>query len=190
MLPKSFLLFMSLALSIAAHAAAPVHVNISAVDGIQQTVSINQRLPRLLVARATFDNGAPVVGLKLQFGVNACMSGLGTTGSSACPDPTVYGHFLGATVATTDAQGNAVSSAFVAGSAPGSYNLFVSRADWSQIIGGQTLTDIPFAPTVSNIFHVVQAPAPATDPAPALSLPASAVLIALLGLAALRRVRV
>ena len=187
MLCKPFILLGLLLLSRAVHAGAAVHVNISAIGGTQQTVVVNRQLPQRFVAAATFDDGTPVVGLNLRFGVNACMSSLPAPGAvSPCPDPAAYGHFLGSAVAATDAGGKAVSAPFVAGSAQGSYSVFVSRADWAQLINGQTLTDVPVAPSVSNLFQIVQAPAPAVTPTPALSAYALIVLAGLSCLAACR----
>ena len=186
MLYKSSALLGLLLLSRAAHSTA-VHINISAIGGTRQTVIVNRQLPQRFVAAATFDDGTPVVGLDLRFGVNACMSTLPAPGVvSPCPDPAAYGHFLGSAVTTTDAGGKAVSAPFIAGGAQGSYSVFVSRADWAQLINGRPLTDVPVAPSVSNLFQIVQASAPAVAPTPALSVYALIALAALSCLAARR----
>jgi hypothetical protein len=185
---KLFLSFGLLALSSTTGAATALHINIQAIDGTAQTVAINQQLPQRFIAGATFDDGSPVAGLDLQFGVNVCMSPLGAPGTqSACPDAATYGHFLGSSITTTDALGRAISAPFVAGSAQGSYNVFVSPANWTQLINGQTVTDIPASPSVSNLFRIVQAP-PAVDPAPSLSAPALIALVTLVALLARRRI--
>lgn len=185
MLCKSSIILGLLLLTGGAHAGTAVHVNINAIRGTSQTVVVNRQLPQRFVAAATFDDGTPVVGLDLQFGVNMCNSP--APGASSCPDPAAYGHFLGNAVATTDASGTAISAPFVAGRAPGSYGVFVSRANWAQLINGQTLTDIPVAAPVANMFQVVQAPASAVAPTPTLPLSALIALAALLLVAAGRR---
>jgi hypothetical protein len=167
-------------------AASAVHVNIAAVSGTRQTVAIGQQLPAPFVARATFDDGNPIVGLKLAFSVNFCASLPELPpGSPPCPDPSVYGHFASTAVVATDVLGNAVAPPFTAGTTTGAYTIYAARADWSQLINGQTLTDLPMSPSVSNLFQVVQAPIVAADPVPTLAVPALFALITLIALLAL-----
>lgn len=198
MMRKPLLLLVLLALSSPA-VASSTHVNINAVGGTPQTIPIGQQLPQPFIARVTFDDGSPVVGVDLAFSVNTCAS-VPELPVGSCPAPSVYGYFLGTAVATTDVSGNAIAPPFVAGTTQGAYSVFVTRANWSQLINGQTLTDIPASSPASNLFHVVQTatgatdptptlPAAVADPAPTLPFPATLVLIALLGLAAYFRQR-
>jgi len=194
MLRKPFLALVLLALTCPAFASS-AHVNINAVGGTPQTIPIGQQLPQPFIARVTFDDGSPVVGVDLAFSVNTCTS-VPELPSGSCPAPSVYGYFVDTAVATTDVSGNAIAPPFVAGSAAGAYSVFVTRANWSQLINGQTLTDIPASSSASNLFHVIQTtdPTPAlptavADPAPTLPPAATFALIGLLGLAAYFRQR-
>jgi hypothetical protein len=162
-------------------AAPTVHININAVDGAQQIVNVNQRLPQPFVAKVTFDDGLPAVGVELFFSVNACASL--SPGANPCPDPAVYGHFLNNATVTTGLDGTATSAPFVAGKLEGSYTVFASQANWSQVINGQTLSNIPISPSTSNVFQVTQLAA-AVAPMPTLSAGGILALISLLGLAA------
>jgi len=192
MLRKLFLSVLLLALNSTVFAAS-AHVTISAVGGTQQTVPIGQPLPQPFIAQVTFDDGSPVVGLDLAFSVNSCASVPEVPpGSSSCPPPSAYGYFVADAVATTDASGTAIAPSFVAGSAEGRYSVFATRANWSQLINGQSVTDIPAPPSASNLFQIVQItastptpalPSAAIDPAP---MPPAAlfVLIGIVGLAA------
>jgi hypothetical protein len=193
MLRKLFFSVLLLALNSTVFAAS-AHVTISAVGGKLQTVPIGQPLPQPFIAQVTFDDGSPVVGLNLAFSVNSCANVPELPpGSSSCPAPSAYGHFVTDAVATTDASGTAIAPAFVAGSAEGKYSVFATRANWSQVINGQTLTDIPASPPASNLFQIIQTtagtpvpalPTAAIDPAPMLPLAAMFVLVGLLCLAA------
>jgi hypothetical protein len=165
--------------------AVSTHVNIAAVGGAKQTVAVGQQLPLLFVAQATYDDGSPVVGLDLVFSVNMCAS-LAPSGTTACPDPSVYGHFVGTAIVTTDALGKALAPPFVAGTSTGAYSVYAARANWSQLINGQTLTDFPVASGVSNLFNIIQAAPVAADPVPTLGIPALLLLAAMLGWAARR----
>jgi len=188
---KLFFSFVLLALSCPALASS-AHVTINAVGGTPQTIPIGQQLPQPFIAQVTFDDGSPVIGLDLAFSVNSCSSVPELPGASPCPALSAYGHFLGEAVVTTDLSGAAIAPPFVAGNAAGTYSVFATRADWSQVINGQTLTDIPTSPSASNLFQITQtmtgAPTPGfptAAPAPTPTLPpvAMLMLIGLLGAA-------
>jgi hypothetical protein len=192
MLPKLFLSVLLLALNSPVFAAS-AHVTIKAVGGTPQTVPIGQQLPQPFIAQATFDDGSPVVGLDVTFSVNSCVS---MPESSTCPAASTYGHFLADTVATTDVSGTAIAPAFIAGNAEGTYSVFATRANWSQLINGQTLTDFPTSP--SNLFRIVQTTAGTPKPPrlaatvnPTPTLPPAAIflLIGALGLVACCRLQ-
>jgi len=168
MLRKLFLSLPLLALNGPGFAAS-AHITISAIGGTPQTIPIGQQLPTPFIAQVTFDDGNPVVGLDLAFSVNSCASVPELPpGSSPCPAPSAYGHFLGDAVATTDLSGTAIAPLFVAGSAEGAYSVFATRANWSQVINGQTYTDFPVSSPASNLFQIIQTTAGASDPTPSL----------------------
>jgi hypothetical protein len=162
-------------------AAPTVHISIDAVEGAQQTVRVNQQLPQPFVAKVTFDDGLPAVGVDLFFSVNACASL--SPGAQPCPDPAVYGHFLNSATVTTGLDGTATSAPFVAGKLQGSYSVFAGQANWSQVINGQTLSNIPITSSSSNLFRITQLAA-AAAPMPVMSAGGALALIGMLGLAA------
>jgi hypothetical protein len=168
----------------ASQAAPTVHININAVGGAQQTVRVNQQLPQPFVAKVTFDDGLPAVGVNLYFAVNACASLAPLpSGAQPCPDPAVYGHFLNNAMVTTGLDGTATSTVFVAGKLQGSYSVYAGQADWSQVVNGQTLSNIPITSSSSDVFQITQLAAGAA-PMPVLSAGGTLTLIGMLGLAA------
>lgn len=172
------------ALATPVYAASSVHINIQAEDGAKQTVRINQPLPKHFVARVTRDDGRPVSGIRLGFGVNACMTFSGGPGQS-CPDPALYGRFDGdPSAVVSDAQGNAESPRFIAGRLGGTYTVYASQIGFAQEIDGQTFSSMPPSPTASNLFSVTQLSA-APDALPALNPWALLLLIGGIGLAGL-----
>jgi hypothetical protein len=141
-------------MSTAAFAQLGVHVNIDAIGGTPQTISVGQQFPQAFVARVTYDDGTPVVGTTIDFEVNGCFvfSGDGNT----CPPISLYGRFPNATtdgLAVTDANGIVTSPLFTAGSTPGQYQIFATVV-LGEVVNGQKITDFP--PTNNEFFSLTQ----------------------------------
>ena len=173
-----------------------MHINLTAVGGVNQAVAVGMPLAEPFVARVTDDSGKPLAGVVVGFDVNACVEfPEPPPGAPGCPDPALYGHFAQTSSSlVTDLNGEAQAPAFVAGALPGNYSVFVSYFPWDQTYNGFTLTDIPFSQ--SNLFQITQLDveqgAGGLVTTPALSAPGAALFgaaLALLGALAVRKRR-
>lgn len=128
--------------------AQPVAPQSTLTAGAQQVVVVNQTLPTRFAARLATPQGAPLPGVTVHFAINLCLEGTPPPGGG-CPTVALYGTFADgspedlSTTAVTDADGVATAAAFVAGSVPGTYEVFMSVPE-QQVGSLQILYGAPF----------------------------------------------
>jgi hypothetical protein len=109
----------------AAHAQTLVP-NMEAVNGSTRIMLAGGVAEPPFAVRVTNAQGQPMAGVQVEFHVNHCLDMLPPPGGG-CPPAALYGRFnasSGSPGAVSDATGLATSSAFVAGSIPGQYEVY------------------------------------------------------------------